>query len=280
MEGHLWDAARIAGRILWQHGLWGIFTSALWGLLFAVLGVAIALGVWLATHDRGWLALGIPRDPWIRGGTLALWLIVVPLALGTAGLVYGAERVTIAAMHEEKLVAHSCRGAALVITEPVVRAAAERGGLALAADQPCPRVPMSAVWAVREDGHEMLAAIERHLVEDELADADDAELTADVKRFVARRTLTWLRNAALAEHDERLGTYLHDVEGYQAADGTVGVEDFVTVLATDVLEPEADALVTSVFASFRAPCYGTVLAVLGLPFVILAGIRWWRARRV
>jgi hypothetical protein len=279
MDEQVWDALRIAGRILWQHGFWGLFTSALWGLLFAVLGVAISLGAWLATKDRGWLTLGIRRDPWIKGGTLALFLVVVPATLGCAGLVYGAERVTIAALHEEQVVARSCRGAALAITEPVVRAVARQSGTALADDEPCPRVPMHAVWNVRERGHELLAAIERHIVEQELADADDHDLVADAKRFVARRTLSWLRNAALADHDAQIEAYLRAVEGYAAPDGTVGVEDFVTVLATDMLEPQADALVASSFASLRAPLYVTVLGALALPFALLAGLRWWRRRR-
>jgi hypothetical protein len=280
MDDDAWSAVRLFGRILWDHGFWGLITSTLWGLLFAAFGVAIALGGWFAVRKRGLLDLGTKHDPWLRGGTLALWLVVVPSALGLAGMAYGAERATIAAMHEERVVAHACRGAALAVTEPVVRQVATWSGMAIAADEPCPRVAMQQVWSLRERGHEAISAIELHLVDGgEVEREDDEDLTEATKRYVARQTLDYARDAVLTDNDEVLAQYLRDVEGHVAADGTVGVEDFATVLATRVLEPQADAVVSSAFASMRWPLYLVAIGALAGPLALLAGLRWYRRRR-
>lgn len=280
MTDDAWAAVRLFGRILWDHGVWGLVTSTLWGILFAAFGVALSLAAWFAIRKRGLLDLGTKHDPWLRGGTLALWLVVVPGALGLAGMAYGAERATIAAMHEEKVVAHACRGAAIVVTEPVVRQVATWSGATIEDDEPCPRVAMQQVWTLRERGHEAISAIELHVVHGgELEREGEDDLAEATKRWVARQTLDYARDAVLTDNDEVLVQYLRDVEGHVAADGTVGVEDFATVLATRLLEPQADAVVSSAFASLRLPFYLFAIGALGLPLAVLAGIRWYRRRR-
>lgn len=104
-----------------------------------------------------------------------------------------------------------------------------------------------------------------------------AEYTSCIVR--ERRTLDYARNIVLTDNDAQLVDFLREVEVHVAADGTVGAEDFATVLATRVLEPEADAVVASVFASLRVPLYIIVIAALAGPLAVLAGIRAYRRRR-
>jgi hypothetical protein len=278
MSEYAWQAATILGAVLWNHGLWALLGTLFWGALFAVLGIATAVGVWLALRKRGWLDYGVPWDRWQRIAVLVVSIVIGAGLLGTAGLFFGAERAVVAVIAEEKVATLACREAAEAIAVPLIREANARAGVSTDAEVTSPRASMRDVWTLRERGWDVLAAIEHDLVGQQLVEADDAEITQRAKLLIARWALDHAHQELLGDGDARLVEYLERVEDVARDDGTVGVEEFAAVLGGQVLEPAIEDGVGSIFGSFRSPLYLWFLVLLATPPLVALGVRYARRR--
>lgn len=269
MFASAWQTVWTLLGLLWAQGMWTVVTVLGWMIGMTVFGTACVVGLWFLGRRFGWIGLGVSWDRWPRGILLAVWVISFPPLLAWTGLVVGCERAILAILVDEHTVSRLCGGAAGVVVEPIIDQAAGEGAT---------RVSMHRVWEMRASADQTIDGMQAGLIERAGVDPEQG-LVGRAKYYVADRVLDRAKTSLIGDESSQVDAYLHELDKLQDDDGMVSSDDFVAVLATRFIEPPIVMVVQGLFSPLKAPAQLLMAALLLLPLLGMAAIRWvvrWR----